>query len=177
MPQNLTPANDNDCTGFSDAHDILMNAPIGIFTSTPEGRFLSVNRAFARLYGYNSPQAFIESITDISAQIYVDPADRDEFVRQLETNGEVVNHECRFRRRDGSIFWVSRNARAIRDQTGAIVHYQGFTTDISARKVAEEHWQITFDSVPDLIALIDADHRILRVNRTMAQRLNLCLSE
>jgi PAS domain S-box-containing protein len=137
MPQNLTPGNDNDCTGFSDAHDILMNAPIGIFTSTPEGRFLSVNRAFARLYGYESPQALIESITDISAQIYVDRADRDEFVRQLESNGEVVNHECRFRRWDGSTFWGSRNARAIRDQTGAIIHYQGFTTDISARKQAD----------------------------------------
>ena len=34
---------------FPDAHDILMDAPIGIFTSTPEGRYISVNPALASL--------------------------------------------------------------------------------------------------------------------------------
>ena len=124
--------------GFPNAQDILMDAPIGIFISTPEGRFISVNPALARMYGYDSPDELIESITDIATQVYADPEDRKEFLRLLEEHGEVVNHECRFRQRDGAIFWVSRNARAIRDQTGAIIYYQGFTTDISARKQTDD---------------------------------------
>jgi PAS domain S-box-containing protein len=36
---------------------------------------------------------------------------------------------------------------------------------------AKEEWERIFDSVPDLIAVMDADHRIIRVNRAMAERL------
>ncbi|SMP52933.1 PAS domain S-box-containing protein [Desulfonatronum zhilinae] len=117
--------------------DILNHAPIGIYTSTPEGRFLSVNPAFARMYGYENPKTLVESVTDIARQLYVDPEYRDEFVQQLESTGEMVNQECRMRRRDGTVFWVSRNARAVRDEGGRVVAYQGFTTDITERKQAE----------------------------------------
>ena len=36
---------------------------------------------------------------------------------------------------------------------------------------AKQDWERTFDAVPDLIAIIDPQHRILRANRTMAERL------
>jgi PAS domain S-box-containing protein len=46
------------------------------------------------------------------------------------------------------------------------------------RRVKEE-WERTFDSVPDLIAILDNQHHVVRVNRAMAQRLGttpeLCL--
>jgi PAS domain S-box-containing protein len=38
---------------------------------------------------------------------------------------------------------------------------------------AKQEWERTFDSVPDLIAIVDAQHRIVRANRAMAQRLGL----
>lgn len=74
-----------------DPWDIFNNAPIGIFTSTPEGRFQSVTPAFARMYGYDSPEELVESTTDIATHIYADPDDRKEFVRVLEEQGEVGN--------------------------------------------------------------------------------------
>ena len=36
---------------------------------------------------------------------------------------------------------------------------------------AKQEWERTFDAVPDLIAILDNDHRILRGNRAMAQAL------
>jgi len=36
---------------------------------------------------------------------------------------------------------------------------------------AKEEWERTFDSVPDLIAILDNEHRVVRVNRAMAMRL------
>jgi PAS domain S-box-containing protein len=38
---------------------------------------------------------------------------------------------------------------------------------------AKEEWERTFDTVPDLIAILDKEHRVVRVNQAMAQRLRL----
>ena len=103
---------------FQDPHDIIEKAPIGIFTATPQGRYIFANPALAGIYGYATPEDLMDSITDIEAQVYYDPADREEFKSFLETDGEVVNHESRLLRKDGKVFWVSRNARAVRDQNG-----------------------------------------------------------
>ena len=140
-PYNARPEHDHAFSsqiGLKDCRDIVENAPIGIFTSTPEGKFVAVNPAFAAMLGYASPQDLLESLTDIDAQLYADPADREEFHRLMHEHGQVVNYECRYRRRDGTVFWVSRNVRAERDEKGQVAYYQGFTTDISHRKHADD---------------------------------------
>lgn len=38
---------------------------------------------------------------------------------------------------------------------------------------AKEEWERTFDSVPDLIAILDGHNRIMRVNKAMAERLGI----
>ncbi|MFN2343711.1 MAG: PAS domain S-box protein [Desulfonatronovibrio sp.] len=144
MPRPPNKKNESSQSPLSDPQDILENAPVGVFTSTPDGRYLYVNNTLAQILGYNSPQQLMDSIIDIGAQIYVNPADRVEFMRLMEEYGEVLNHECRFKRRDGSEFWVSRSARSIRDENGRVVAYQGFNTDITDRKKTEERQKIFF---------------------------------
>src|SRR5712691_8077671 len=56
---------------------IFENAVEGIFQGTPEGRFLTVNPAMARIFGYASPAEMIESVTDVASQLYVNPVDRE----------------------------------------------------------------------------------------------------
>ncbi len=102
MPRPSKKNNQSGRPAFSDPNDILMNAPMGIFTSTPEGSYISVNQATAEMLGYENPQELISSITDIATQVYADSADRAEFMRLMEEYGEVINYECRFRRRDGT---------------------------------------------------------------------------
>ncbi|WP_161946234.1 PAS domain-containing sensor histidine kinase [Desulfonatronum thiosulfatophilum] len=129
-----------DDSGFApgiNIREVLKTAPISIFTSTPEGRYISANSATARMFGYDSPQELMDSVTDIGSQQYVNPADRLEFMRLMEEYGELVNHEFQLRRRDGTIFWCSRTAQAVRDGNGRIIAYQGFYTDISNRKRIE----------------------------------------
>jgi two-component system, cell cycle sensor histidine kinase and response regulator CckA len=118
--------------------DLVWHAPIGVFISTPAGRFTFANPAMARLYGYQSPHELIDSVTDIREQIYADPADRDFFTRQIKADGTLFNHECRFRRPDGSTFWAQRTVKAITSDHGAITYYHGFITDVSDRVRAEE---------------------------------------
>ena len=123
---------------FQNPQDILMNAPIGIFTTTPDGRYLSVNNTLARMHGYDSPRQLMDTVTDIATQIYVDPANRDELKRLLEKYGQVTNFESRLRHRNGTYFWVSENINEIKDEDGNTIGYQGFNQDITKRKQIEE---------------------------------------
>ena len=96
MPRLSKKKNQPTQINFPDPHDMLMNAPIGIFTSTPEGRFIAANSTIARILGYDSPEDLMESVKDIATQIYVDPSDRDEFIHLLKVQGSVVRFKiCR----------------------------------------------------------------------------------
>jgi PAS domain S-box-containing protein len=117
---------------------IVENAMEGIFQSTPDGRFLSVNPTMARMYGYASPDEMIQSITNISEQLYVNPSQRATLHQRLETESPVQGFETQDWRKDGTVFWSSINVRAVRNEQGQILYYEGALEDITARKQAEE---------------------------------------
>ncbi len=116
---------------------IVQNAVEGIFQSTPDGRYILVNKALARMYGYYSPQHLLSEVQDISRSIYVDPKTRQVFKQLIEREGEVRGLEYEVYRRDGSTLWISEHARAVRDEQGRVLYYEGFVQDISRRKKAE----------------------------------------
>ncbi len=117
---------------------IFDNAVEGIFQSTPEGRFLSVNPAMAQMCGYATPEEMIDNVTDIATQHYVNPPDRELLKQALSEMGHVSSWEHLMFRKDGSRIWVSLNARVVRDSLGYILHYQGTCQDITRRREAEE---------------------------------------
>ncbi len=142
--------------------ELLMDAPIGIYTTTPEGRFLSANRTLARMLGYDTPNELIESITDLSKQAYVNPDDRQNAKTLLETYGEVSDYECQWRRRNGKGLWISLNARAIKDESGNTLYYQGFASNIAKRKHNEEdlrkiEWMLSGDQSVDSVQEISPE--------------------
>ncbi len=119
---------------------IFEDAVVGMFQSTPEGRYSNVNPAMAHMLGYNSPQELIASVTDIAHQVYVDSKSREELTRLLREQGMVKNFECAVYRKDGSKMWFSANVRAV-SENGVLVGYEGTNEDITARRVAEERVQ------------------------------------
>src|SRR5688572_20887650 len=122
---------------------IVQNAVEGIFQSSPDGRFLLVNPALARMYGYESPEHLMQSVQDISQSLYVDPKVRAEFRRQMERDGEVRGLEYQVRRLDGTIIWVSEHSRSVRDDRGEPLYYEGFVQDITLRRRAEDDLRAT----------------------------------
>ncbi len=126
---------------------IVENAVDGIYQSTPSGKFLSVNPAMARIYGYGSSEAMLKSVTSIASQVYIDSSDRAEFIRLLEADGAIYGFEARNYRSDGSIIWVSSNARVVRDIGGSILYYEGTVEDITARKEAETERERLMDEL------------------------------
>lgn len=114
------------------------STPIGIFRSTPQGRYLSVNPALAELYGYDDPEQLIDDVTDIGEQLYVTPGRRADFARMLPFNGRIDDFESEILRRDGTTIWITESARAVHDERGALLYYEGFVRDITQRRRAEQ---------------------------------------
>ncbi|MBN1294870.1 MAG: PAS domain S-box protein [Candidatus Latescibacteria bacterium] len=169
MFDNIQQNNQNQSVQLAsnDYHDMLMNAPIGAFSSTPDGRFIYVNSAFTRIFGYDSPREMIESIKDIGKQLYANPENREEIKRYLEKNDERLNYEFRFIRKDGSVFWGSYNVRTVRDEKGNIVYYQGFLSDVTERKRERESLlktQFAIDRASDSILWVDDEGYIVYAN-------------
>jgi PAS domain S-box-containing protein len=133
----------------SDAQDILDHAPIGIFKTTPEGQFLYANQALAEMYGYATPRDLIDSVKDISKELFSDPKEGPAIIQLLASEGLVKNHESEQIRKDGSGFWTSGSIRTIYAEGGSVSHYQGFVTDITERKRAEEalHEEKAFQTI------------------------------
>jgi PAS domain S-box-containing protein len=117
---------------------IFENASDGIYQTTPEGRYQSANPALARLYGYGSPEALMAAIQNIPQQIYVDPERRNRFIHEMETQGQVTAFEAQVYRQDGSVIWISENARAVKNSQGDLLYYEGIVTNITRRKLAED---------------------------------------
>ena len=115
---------------------IFENAVEGMFQTTPDGRYLAANPALARIYGYESCEELIKTLDRIDVRLYVEAARRDEFRRLVERDGTVRDFESAVRRRDGSVIWISENARSIRDESGQVVSYEGTVVDITARREA-----------------------------------------
>jgi PAS domain S-box-containing protein len=116
---------------------IFENAVFGAYQTTPDGRFLAANDALARILGYDSAADLIEGVTDIAHQVHVDPERRDELRRLLQEDGAVHNFEAQAYRKDGTIIWISLSARALHDEDGAVLGFEGILEDVTPRKLAE----------------------------------------
>jgi diguanylate cyclase (GGDEF)-like protein/PAS domain S-box-containing protein len=127
--------------------DIFENAIEGIFQCTPNGQFLSVNPAFVRMFGYDSPEEIYTQITDIEQQLYVDQKRRGEFITLLKTHSHVQNFEYQARRRDGTVIWVNETVRVVRDNKGKINYYEGIVENVTKRKQTEE--KLRYDATHD----------------------------
>lgn len=116
---------------------IFENAVEGIYQSTPHGSFLHVNPALATILGYDSPEDLITNLADIQRQFYVDPNRRSEFIRLMNEEGSLVAFESQVYRKDQSILWVSEKAHPVRDNSGAVIYYEGSLEDITERRRTE----------------------------------------
>ncbi len=121
---------------------IFDNAIEGIFQTTMDGRYLIANPMLAQIYGYPSAKSLINNLTNITNQLYVNPKRRQEFIDILQFHDTASNFESQVYRCDRTKIWISENVRAVRDQDGTLIGFEGTVQDISQRKRAEEESQL-----------------------------------
>jgi PAS domain S-box-containing protein len=115
---------------------LFQGAVLGVFQTTPEGRFVAVNPAFARMFGFLSPDELMTQLAS-SAEIYAEPARRPEIIRTIMESGGTIEIEVPFRRRDETIFTGKLHVWQVEDSEEGIVYLEGFIEDITERLNAE----------------------------------------
>ncbi len=116
---------------------IFENAVEGMFQTTPEGHVISLNPALASMHGYGSPKEMVRELSGRVGRLYLDERRRSEFIRLMEENGAAFHFEVQTCRKDGTVNWVSINARNVRDEKGKTLYYEGSVENITERKHLE----------------------------------------
>lgn len=155
-------------------------AHLGSWELDLEHNVLTWSDEVYRIFGFK-PQEFGASYEAFLDAVH--PDDRkavDEAYSSSVSEGRnnyEIEHRI-VRRSTGEVRVVHEKCEHFRDEAGRIVRSAGMVHDITERKGYEEallkskqEWERTFDSVPDLIAILDPQYRILRANRAMAERL------
>lgn len=159
-------------------HTLMDHIPDQIYFKDRESRFLRINKAEANVFGLVEPsEAIGKTDFDFFAEEHARAAYEDE-QQILRTGQPLVGKEEKEILGEGGVRWVSSTKMPFCDSDGNIIGTFGVSRDITELKRAEEdirrakeEWERTFDSVPDLIAILDEHHQVVRTNRAMAQRL------
>lgn len=146
--------------------NIFENAVEGIFQTTPEGRFLRANPALAQMYGYESPEELVGSVANIATEICSEPEQRENFRRLIEKDGLVRNFEMHVRTRNESIKHVCLNARAVRDESGKTLYFEGTAEDITEKKLAAEQMRLQRDLAVKLAQVDDLQEGLALILQT-----------
>jgi PAS domain S-box-containing protein len=109
--------------------------PVCLYRTTPEGNYLDANPSLVELYRYPNREKLM--VADLTSD-YVDPDERVRWMKLMESQGVVRDFEACIKRFDGSTIWVNDTARAVKDERGQVLYYEGSIEDITERKLAEE---------------------------------------
>ena len=153
--------------GHDSFSHVFMHAPFGVFESTPQGRLLYANDALAALFGYADASEFMNLAADLAAQVYPETMDRADFLRCLEEGGDLLQHECRFLRRDGTVMRARMSSGPVRGDNGTTMRIQGFILPVSGSETVptpfsydERQLRNLVENISDVIYDVDLDGRI-----------------
>jgi PAS domain S-box-containing protein len=113
---------------------ILENVQDAYVRADRDSRILMVSPSAVSLYGYDSMEEMIGFSTTL---LYANEEERLSIVEEIKQHGDVRDRIGKGRKKDGTLFWVSMNARFFEDEQG-VAGAECFVRDISERKLAEE---------------------------------------
>lgn len=116
-------------------HTLFDGVPAALYRTTPAGQFLDVNLSMVQMFGLPDRESLLAMNV---ADVYVNPEDRKRWKTLMEQEGIVRDFEFQIRRVDGTSIWVNNTGRAVKDEQGQILDYEGSLEDITERKQAEE---------------------------------------
>jgi PAS domain S-box-containing protein len=168
----------------ADYRSIFENAGEGIFRRTTDGKFITANPAMAEILGYQSAEELMSEVNEVASRLYVDPNRQIEWERRLHEDERLVGFESQYRRKDGSFVWLSESARAVRNEQGAILYFEGIAEDVTERKRAEyelseseERYRELVENARDIIYQHDLEGHYTSINKAGQQLTGYSLAE
>ncbi|HWF47164.1 MAG TPA: PAS domain S-box protein [Bryobacteraceae bacterium] len=124
---------------------LVDNCPIGIYRTSVDGEVFLANPFILKMLGYYSLDELQRRNIEREGKV----ARRAEFKEILERNGELTNYRSTWFTKDGRPVLVNECAKAVRDDSGRIIYYEGTVEDITERSAAEaklreqeERWEL-----------------------------------
>ncbi len=147
---------------------IINNAAEAIYQIAENGEFLMVNPAMVKMFGYPDAEYMLKHVS--ANEIYWDEKERKRLNELIAKFGVISNIEVKLKRRDGTPIWVMMNDRAVRDEQGNLLYFEGMLLDITERKKAEQklqeseaRYRTLVDHAPMSIA-VHQNGRVIYVN-------------
>ncbi|HEY1265186.1 MAG TPA: PAS domain S-box protein [Terriglobales bacterium] len=147
-------------TRFTELFETLQE---GVYFSTPEGKLLDANDSLVRMLGYANKE---ELLALDPLALSFDAGRGPILGRRPDDEGNVRTREVTVRRKDGGSLLVLDASRAVRDEAGKIIRYQGTLVDVTERREMEKELQrqeefqrYLLESFPELILVVDLEGR------------------
>lgn len=126
------PADNDSMSASSELGDLFSRVPVALYRTDEAGNLLIANKALVNLLGYENFEHFKTALTSVSS-VYVDPSNRERWIREMNDKDLVFDFDVEFRRADGTTIWVQDTARAIRDEDGNLLYYEGALIDVTEK--------------------------------------------
>ncbi|HEX9739797.1 MAG TPA: PAS domain S-box protein, partial [Ignavibacteriaceae bacterium] len=134
----------------------------GYYKSTPEGKFVEVNPALVKMFGYDNKEELLA--IDIKTNLYFDTLDRE--YAQSEAIKKGITR-FRLRKKDGSEIWVEDQSRNMMDKNGNVLFYEGLLRDVTERQRSEEKIELlsrAIEQSPVSVMIADSLGKIIYIN-------------
>jgi PAS domain S-box-containing protein len=152
---------------------ITDQVPVGLYRTTPDGRIVGGNDALMKILGFSDRLSMLQT----SVWDHYVRAEERELQLQTRESDAGTWREIELRRADGTEIWVRDWSRAIRDDSGAIIHFDGVLEDVTEQRVAAERFRAAFEDSPIGMTISRVDGRMIKGNQAVADLLGRPLAE
>ncbi|MCK4724170.1 MAG: PAS domain S-box protein, partial [Anaerolineales bacterium] len=133
------------------------HVPIGLYRTTPSGKFLDANQALVDLLAYPNKEILLS--TNVM-DLYVDPQDRQRVLDILGRERVITGWEVQLKRFDGISIWAENTSRAILSGHGGVLYYEGSIQDITERKKSAQ-------------SLLESEERFRRLSQASFEGISI----
>ena len=137
-------------------------------TALATGRYIEVNESFLAMSGYTRDEVIGQ--TSLELHVWETPEARDEFIRELNKRGSLVNYETKFRAKDGSfrVLLSSAEKLEIAGEGCLLVASSDVTERVAnqnALRESEERFRNMADTAPVMMWIVDSERRCTYLNK------------
>ncbi len=126
-----------DQTDVGELNAFFKRMPVAFYRSALNGELVAANPALAALLGYDSVEELTSKVGTV-ASVYVNPERRLRWIEEIGATGVVYDFDIELRRPDGTTIWARDSARAIRDDAGGVIYYEGSLVDVTDKIEAQK---------------------------------------
>ena len=148
--------------------DFVEESSLGFYRATPDGRILYANPALIRMLGFSSFEELAQR--NLEREGFGSCTPRSQFKEILEREGRVCGYEAVWIKKDGTKIYVRESARAVRDESGKTLFYEGVVEDITTERKLEKRLSAIRDFGHKLIlpsSVSEVAHAVVEAARTI----------